>query len=458
MRLSLRVATLSCLALAQLRCSGTSDLSGSEASPSASTGSSTAATPSASGDGASGENFSSSSLASLLSGATPSTFAIALAQNAPDGTQLCVDVRDQGRDNGTRLQLWACADSDNQKFTVSGNLVKVYKTKCLNVVDGKNADGTAVQIWDCSSNDRNMLWDASGGHLRWKGTDKCLDATDGRFENGAALQIWTCNETSANQTFAFRRPPSSSSAAGGASSSNGAGTGTAASSSSTGTGTVSNGATLDVSTWQQEVHAAYAFNNEQQNYTDGGRNVAFRNGVATLTARPTGGNGWTSARLSGDEMGQLPWYLEADIAAPTGKGSWPAFWLTARSSWPQGGEIDVMEQVNGDGQTHISTHWGQQTGNATFNTHEAISDVNGAARHRYGVWVTDQGLQFYLDGKAVGSWVTFPAAANFSSIAAKMVPIVNVAMGGDWPGYAPQATGEQTMVVYAVTRAPQPPN
>ena len=171
-----------------------------------------------------------------------------------------------------------------------------------------------------------------------------------------------------------------------------------------------------------------------------------------------GGSSWTSARLSGPEMGPLPWYIEADIVAPTGQGSWPAFWLTARGSWPQGGEIDIMEQINGTGQTHISTHWGANTGNSTFNTHEIIDNVDATKRHRYGVFMDASGIQFYLDGKPSGSKVVFPAESNYAQIAKALVPIANIAMGGDWPGNAPQSTGTQKKVVYRVARASKPPS
>ena len=364
--------------------------------------------------------------------------AIRLREKAYNGGTLCVDVRDQSSDNGTRVQLYACANGQrNQSFTVDGKLVRVFGNKCLNVVDGVNQNGAGVQIWDCSNHDKNMLWTVQNGHLRWEGTDKCLDVTNGKFQNNAPLQLWTCNDASSHQTFVFGQQAPSSAPSGASS---------------------TFGTTMNVQNWTQEVHGAYAFNNEQQNYTNGGRNVSFNNGVATLVARPTGGASWTSARLSGDPMGPLPWYLEADIVAPTGQGSWPAFWLTARGLWPQGGEIDIMEQINGTGQTHISTHWGAQTGIETFQTHEIINNVDARQRHRYGVWVSAQGLQFYLDGGKVGRWVTFPPESNFTTIASQMVPIVNIAMGGNWPGNAPQSTGEQKMTVYRVSRANQPPS
>lgn len=225
-----------------------------------------------------------------------------------------------------------------------------------------------------------------------------------------------------------------------------------------GAGAVSGGDPQNLANWTQETYAAGTFNNEQQRYTNGNQNVSFdAKGAATITARKVNGE-WTSARLTGQEVGKLPAYLEANITVPTGQGTWPAFWLTSKGSWPQGGEIDVMEQINGDGDTHMSNHWGANTGDATFNTKDTIAGLDLSVPHRYGTLITDKGVQFYLDGKAVGKPITYPPESNFAEIASKMVPVVNLAMGGNWPGNVPGSTGDQTMVVNSITKTDKPPS
>lgn len=422
------------------------------------------ASASAGENGKTGGGASSAEANAMQQTATGSGGTLRLQQAASDGNTLCVEVMGQDANNGTRADIARCTGQDNQDFTLDGNLVRVFGTKCLSVVDGVNANGAEVQIWDCGGQAPAVSWSFDNGHLRWRGTDKCLDVKDGVFASGTRLQVWACNETSANQTFLYHDGQVATGATPMPTGNTPMGTtptsSPAPASSSSGNNAASTtGVTLDLRVWRQEVWPAYKFNNEQESYTNNGSNVSFAaDGTATIVAKPTGGSSWTSARLSGSPMGALPWYLEADIVAPTGKGSWPAFWLTSASSWPQGGEIDVMEQINGNKQTNISNHWGPSSGQPTFNTHETIDGVDGGQRHRYGVWVTAQGLQFYLDGKIVGSWVTYPAESNFSKIASQMVPIVNVAMGGDWPGYAPQSTGQQKMVIYRVSRDTKPPS
>jgi len=46
-------------------------------------------------------------------------------------------------------------------------------------------------------------------------------------------------------------------------------------------------------------------------------------------------------------------------SAATGQGIWPAHWLMPNdnSCWPDHGEVDIMEMINGDGQIHGTFHW-----------------------------------------------------------------------------------------------------
>lgn len=41
---------------------------------------------------------------------------------------------------------------------------------------------------------------------------------------------------------------------------------------------------------------------------------------------------------------------------PEGCGTWPAFWTVTADQWPQGGEIDIIEGVNDQGNNLVSLH------------------------------------------------------------------------------------------------------
>ena len=43
-------------------------------------------------------------------------------------------------------------------------------------------------------------------------------------------------------------------------------------------------------------------------------------------------------------------------------GMWPAHWMMPNDSscWPDHGEIDIMEMINGDGSSHATYHWNKK--------------------------------------------------------------------------------------------------
>ena len=53
--------------------------------------------------------------------------------------------------------------------------------------------------------------------------------------------------------------------------------------------------------------------------------------------------------------------IEARIKIPNGQGIWPAFWMLGANfetvSWPQCGEIDIMEHVNNENISNSTVHW-----------------------------------------------------------------------------------------------------
>lgn len=129
-----------------------------------------------------------------------------------------------------------------------------------------------------------------------------------------------------------------------------------------------NGNILDSSKWTPEL--GYGNNgwgnNESQLYTDSENNVKVENGNLIITARcPTGDCGVrdgsiTSARIiTKDKFEFGHGKVKARIKVPSGKSTWPAFWMLGANfpdtGWPASGEIDIMEvsQVLADINTAI---------------------------------------------------------------------------------------------------------
>jgi glucosylceramidase len=103
----------------------------------------------------------------------------------------CADVTNGNSANGTRIQLWTCTGSVNQRWTVGTDGTLRAFGKCLDVVDVGTANGARVQLWDCTGG-ANQRWPASNGQLIAANSGRCLDATGPSSADGTPLQIWDC--------------------------------------------------------------------------------------------------------------------------------------------------------------------------------------------------------------------------------------------------------------------------
>lgn len=120
-------------------------------------------------------------------------------------------------------------------------------------------------------------------------------------------------------------------------------------------------------------------------------------------------------------------YFEINAKMPAGQGFWPAFWLMQQDGdWPP--ELDVVEFLGSDVDTGHSTLHTMQTGDHTQQSATYGGVDLTAGFHRYGVnWQADY-VTFYFDGREVGRFAT-P-----SDLHEPMYAILNLAVGGWWPG------------------------
>lgn len=134
----------------------------------------------AAGDEASGaENALSSTSSSKL---TPAA-----------GPGMCLQPKNKNLTNGTPIVLAKCDGSNEQAWVLTGSTVRVSGTHCIDVTDGNNKDGTRLQLWDCAQNNTNQKWTENNKALGWMNTNKCIDMTDGNNAEGTVVQVWTCN-------------------------------------------------------------------------------------------------------------------------------------------------------------------------------------------------------------------------------------------------------------------------
>jgi beta-glucanase (GH16 family) len=166
------------------------------------------------------------------------------------------------------------------------------------------------------------------------------------------------------------------------------------------------------------------------------------------------GSAYTSARiLTKGKFEQKYGRIEARIKLPLGKGLWPAFWMLGANSstvtWPQCGEIDIMEYLGHNPTTMFgSLHGpGYSAGNAKTKTYTLPNSRFDTDFHIFGIEWDENQINYYVDDKLYhqltpkdvpGEWV-------FNQ---PFYIILNMAVGGNFPG-APNAETAfpQTMLV-----------
>ncbi len=213
----------------------------------------------------------------------------------------------------------------------------------------------------------------------------------------------------------------------------------------------------DPTFWNMETGGGGWGNNELQYYKSTETNAKVDNGVLTITAREEnfGGREYTSARITTQNKFDFKYgKIEARIQLPYGQGIWPAFWMLganfSSAGWPYCGEIDIMEMVGGSGKdntTHTTIHWDNNGNYASYGESYSLpSGILADDFHIFSVEWDSQQIKGYIDG--IQYYTVDISASGFSEFRENFFIILNVAVGGNWPG-SPDATTEfpQTMKV-----------
>ena len=121
---------------------------------------------------------------------------------------------------------------------------------------------------------------------------------------------------------------------------------------------------------------------------------------------------------------------------PFGQGMWPAFWLLGENlgnvGWPACGEIDIMELIGKEpNMVYSSLHAPSYDTTKGYNRPQGYSDDF----HTYGVnWQPDH-IDFYFDGEMFQSINKSESSGHWPfDDGHKFFIILNLAVGGDWPG------------------------
>lgn len=197
-------------------------------------------------------------------------------------------------------------------------------------------------------------------------------------------------------------------------------------------------------------------NSELQYYTDRPENIKVEGGMLHITALQESfqGSAYTSARINTkDKVEQQYGRFEARIQLPWGQGLWPAFWLLGSNiddvSWPQCGEIDIMEYRGQDPSTLIGTVHGPgySAGESVGKEFKLDSDRFDTGFHIFGIeWGPDY-INFYVDD-VLYNQITPEDVEGEWVFDQPFYIILNLAVGGNFVG-SPNANTvfPQTMLV-----------
>lgn len=214
-----------------------------------------------------------------------------------------------------------------------------------------------------------------------------------------------------------------------------------------------NGSAPDTAKWAFETGGDQG-NNELETYTNRSVNAEQRDGNLIITARKedlTGADGilrhYTSARIvTKGLLSQAYGRFEASVRLPFGKGIWPAFWLlgddVSSVGWPKCGEIDIFENIGEPSVIYSTLHGPDYSGRQGISAKFALppGQAVNTGFHLYAVEWAPKDIKFFLDDKLIAERT--PADLPAGTVWVYDHPffiLLNVAVGGDWPGN-PDAT------------------
>jgi beta-glucanase (GH16 family) len=217
------------------------------------------------------------------------------------------------------------------------------------------------------------------------------------------------------------------------------------------------GAPIDGAKWGFDTGNNGWGNAELEDYTSRTDNVRTDGqGHLEVVARAEnfGGSNYTSGRINtAGRFSQAYGRIEARIRMPQGKGIWPAFWTLGddigQVGWPQCGELDIMEAVGDFTVNHGSAHGpGYSGGNPLTGTYTSPTNLADDF-HVYAIEWEPNEVRWYVDDVMYErrTPADLPPGTTWVYDHPFFV-ILNVAVGGNWPG-APDGTTQfpQTMTV-----------
>ncbi len=218
------------------------------------------------------------------------------------------------------------------------------------------------------------------------------------------------------------------------------------------------GTVLNASSWTYEIGNGCDVgicgwgNNELQRYTNSLDNSKLENGRLVITSRKEGATNYTSARIKTQEK-RVFTHGRVDVRArlPKGQGIWPAIWMLGTNittvSWPNCGEIDIMELVGHQPKVvHGTVHFFDGSYKFSSSSTSLSAGDFSDQFHVFTIMWDFNKIEFFVDNKLYKTFTN--AGIQNYPFNNPFFFIMNIAVGGNWPGSPDDTTVfPQEMVV-----------
>ncbi len=211
------------------------------------------------------------------------------------------------------------------------------------------------------------------------------------------------------------------------------------------------GSTLDTDAWTFEIgNGSWGWGNNELEYYRR-ENTRLINGYMVIEARRENALNfqYTSSRLLTKGKREFQ-YGRIDIRAalPFGQGIWPALWMLGDNidqvGWPACGEIDIMELVGHEpGKMYGTAHYGpdlaQHASKGAF-VSLAAGEKFGDKFHVFSIEWVENNIKWYMDDQLFFEFSKADAGLDAYPFNHAHFLLINLAVGGNWPGNPDNST------------------
>jgi beta-glucanase (GH16 family) len=194
-----------------------------------------------------------------------------------------------------------------------------------------------------------------------------------------------------------------------------------------------NGNSLSGTGWEAVNLPKGYRNNEEQDYRPSQVKVA--DGMLQIMASRDQDGQWHSGELHSTWAYTYGDFEVRAALSASGPGVWPAAWLMGTTDqWPDGGEIDIFESINGTPTVFGTIHAGGSAGH--WQQQSYASGIAATQFHTYKISKKPGSISWWVDGVKYGEWLQSqtPVGSSWPFETHSNFGLLNLAIGGEWPG------------------------